>query len=41
MAAHIHSKKKAVSKRTSIGNSPFSRPKHKKADKKRYRGQGK
>ena len=29
-----------VKKRTSIGNSTRSRPKNKKDDRKRYRGQG-
>lgn len=33
-------KRNGSKKRTSIGSSGASRPKHKRADKKRYRGQG-
>jgi hypothetical protein len=29
-----------IKKRTSIGNSCFSRPKNKRSSRKRYRGQG-
>lgn len=32
--------KKTVKKRTSIGNSKRSKPKHKSADRKKSRGQG-
>jgi len=43
MAIAIKKIIKAMAKphRTSIGHSQHSRPKHKRADKKRYKGQGK